>query len=812
MKDLQILKIALRSLIHYKLYSAINILGLAMSLTCVIIISRYVYSELTVDTFNRKLDRIYVTTMEESNKPGVLRYTGISNPNNEKSFMDLSEHAGVEKSVNFIKINDTDIRSENQLYNMDMIVVDSAFLQILDFPIISGAHNVFRPDEALISEAFARKVFGNEDPVGKTLNYPSINKNFIINGVVGKPRTKSSITFDILVFSPERNPRDWSRMPQTLILLYPGVNYEDINKQYGDFMEMTLWEYGVKYQLYPYKKVYFEKNIEDYTASGKGNFFYVIVLSIVGVLLLLIGTVNYINLYTVVILRRNKEFGMKKVFGAEGIKVFYQLLFENYILIALSMFTALGLAELLNPVIQNILGFEQFPNAGFTLSLTLVLLFTLPLVTSITPFLHYHYASPIRSLKAVSISGKFLFSRRFFLVFQYFITMVMITISLFFMKQLHFMLHQDLGYRTQNIIKATFIKMDYVSDRAISAEERQAMEEKEAHIADELKQKLDASTLIELWTWGESPNWAGGSTYEFRNPGEELQPTTLIRAEETWLKLFDIQLVDGRLWDNNIDKAFTAYDMIVSESTLKQFGITDYTKAELEPYRRIWWSYDPENPDAMKKNPPYRIVGVVKDFYTDHLSKKQNPITFYFMNAQKSSPIIASFAPGRRKEVIEFMKNLHDELIGGEFTYSFVEDEVAEVYKEDKKVAVIYSVFTVVAIFISILGLFGLSLFDIQQRRKEIAIRKVNGALTKDIIRLLLNKYFVLLGTGFAVSVPVALFAIHKYLENFAFQAPVSWWLFAIALLVTAAVSLLTLIYQTHKASNENPAEVLKSE
>jgi ABC-type antimicrobial peptide transport system permease subunit len=158
------------------------------------------------------------------------------------------------------------------------------------------------------------------------------------------------------------------------------------------------------------------------------------------------------------------------------------------------------------------------------------------------------------------------------------------------------------------------------------------------------------------------------------------------------------------------------------------------------------------------------------------------------------------------------MKQLHEELVGGEFTYTFLEDEIAAVYKEDRKVALIYSVFTGVAILISILGLFGLSLFDIQQRRKEIAIRKVNGAQTMDIIRLLLKKYFVMLGIAFAVSIPVALFAIRKYLENFAFKASVSWWLFGIAFIVTVAISLLTLIYQIHKASNENPANVLKSE
>jgi ABC-type antimicrobial peptide transport system permease subunit len=696
-------------------------------------------------------------------------------------------------------MDNKDISLENQIYHhTDILAIDSGFMHILDFKPVAGTLHIVRPEDALVTEDFARKVFGKENPIGKKLHYPDAKKEITVIGVIGKPQAKSSISFDVLVSSQLTS--NWYGVELTLILLYPGVNYKDINRQYGEFMDVS--GNNIRYQLYPYKDVYFENNIL-YSLYENGNFRYVIILSVVGILLLLIGTVNYINIYTVVILRRNREFGMKKVFGAEGFKVFYQLLFENLILIASSMVVALGLSELLSPSAENIFGFEQFPNAGFTLALALVLLLALPLVTSIMPFLRYHYASPVRSLQSVIISGKSLFSRRFFLTFQYFITMVMIMVSLFFIKQLHFMLHQDLGYRTQNIIKVPFIKLD-IGFKITSKEERDNREK----ILDELKQKLNASTLIEHWTCGFSPNEGNGHySHELRIQGGEFQAATKIETDETWLKLFEIKLINGRLWDNSIDD-FHNYVIIMTESALKQYEITDYREVGLEP------SISPRPPSdhEASQNSSYQIIGVVKDIYTTHLSQKQRPITITFAEANNQRPVIASFAPGRRKEVIEFMKNLHEELVGGEFSYSFVEDEVAEVYKEDKKVAVIYSVFTVIAILISILGLFGLSLFDIRQRRKEIAIRKVNGALTKDIILLLLNKYFVLLGIGFAISVPVALFAIHKYLDNFAFQASVSWWLFAVALIVTAAVSLLTLIYQTYKASNENPADVLKSE
>ena len=197
----------------------------------------------------------------------------------------------------------------------------------------------------------------------------------------------------------------------------------------------------------------------------------------------------------------------------------------------------------------------------------------------------------------------------------------------------------------------------------------------------------------------------------------------------------------------------------------------------------------------MKTNPPCRIVGVVRDFQVTHLSQPLEPVAFYFSKAGIYNPVVASFAPDRRQEVIELMKNLHDELIGGEFTYSFIEDKIAAMYNEDKKVAMIGAVFTGVAIVISMLGLVGVSLFDIRRRRKEIAIRKINGAQIIDIVRLLLKKYFALLALAFAASIPVALFAIHKYLENFANKASIAWWLFAVALVVTLAGFSLPALY-----------------
>lgn len=274
--------------------------------------------------------------------------------------------------------------------------------------------------------------------------------------------------------------------------------------------------------------------------------------------------------------------------------------------------------------------------------------------------------------------------------------------------------------------------------------------------------------------------------------------------------MFGFQLLEGRLWDDTEDESLQ-YRMLINETAKKLFDIKDISSEYLQPERRLWWSSMAE---GMDKNPPYEIVGVIKDFKANHLSKANVPlIIVYEEEGWLYNPVIASIKSGKRNEAIAFLKDLHTELMGkGDFEYSFLEDEIAAQYKEDKQVSRIYMIFALIAIFISCLGLYGLSLFDIRQRYREIALRKVNGASGKDIIRLLQRKYFYILAISFLVAIPVSYLVIIKYLEGFAYKTPVSWWLFAIAGGFVTVISYLTLNIQIKKAIKINPAEVIKGE
>lgn len=276
-----------------------------------------------------------------------------------------------------------------------------------------------------------------------------------------------------------------------------------------------------------------------------------------------------------------------------------------------------------------------------------------------------------------------------------------------------------------------------------------------------------------------------------------------------YMNMFDFELKEGRLWDST--DVFAQYKCIINESAKKVFNIQDIHSVQMQPERRLWIStgYDDD------KNPPYEIVGVIKDFNTGHLSKATVPMVFVFIDEEgpDGNLLMARFIPGKQEEAVAYLQELYKEINGdAEFTYTFVEEEIVALYADDKRVSRIYTTFSLITIFISCLGLFALSLFDIRQRYREIALRKVNGAKRRVIMRLLLKKYVYLLGASFAVSVPVTYWVINRYMEDFAHRTAISWWLFAISVIVVTAVSLLTLTWQVRRAMNINPASAMKAE
>ena len=308
---MKIIKLALRSILSFRTYSGINLLGLALSLACVITIFRYVYGEFSVDRFNKNLDRIYLTTLEVRERPGEAGFDGVTPLRGSQVIANPSEHPGVEMVSHFTRFNVDEIDVDDRKYNAVIVASDSNFLKLTGFPLALGTGKLTELNSALITQPFAKKLFGNENPVGKSLRH-STGALLTVTGVLGQTTAKSTLSFDIVMSSDF----SFSSMPSpnTYVMLYPGVDYRTVNKQYEDFIEAPSWGQHIRYQLFPLSKVYFDKSIQNYMFM-QGNYRYVSILMAVGVLILLVGVINYINIYTVIVLRRGRELGVKKVFA-----------------------------------------------------------------------------------------------------------------------------------------------------------------------------------------------------------------------------------------------------------------------------------------------------------------------------------------------------------------------------------------------------------------------------------------------------------------------------------------------------------------
>ena len=801
---MKILVTSVRILRRFRLYSIINVLGLILSLACVIVLSRYVHQETTVNRFINELDRTYMMTIEEENRPP--RLGTATNINHREDFTSPLEAPSVEKSTEFIAFDNEQIGVNNHRYSINIFVVDSTFLQIIPYPVVAGSNKLQAPEDVVITSQLAERLFGKANPIGQKISYVSGDLLNVV-GVLGEPKTKSSFNFDMLINTQLR--KSWMRMPYQIVRLYKGADTKAINREYGKYqMSTDLHDVLSRFQLTPLSDFYFNTSLQTFTSDFillRGNRANVAVLSMVALLILLVGLFNFINIYTVITLRRGREFGIKKIYGAKGWQVFAQIYLENFLLAAMAVFGAWLVLEILEKLLEQNFALTLHANIAFDVTLSLGLLILLPLITSLYPYLRYNYSAPITSLRSVNAGGVSLVSRSIFLFMQYVITFGLIVIAGYFMKQLSYMLNADVGYDTENVIVCKILHRDNFFDIRSGAEEQESRNRFKT-ITETIEREMNVSPLFLHWTHG-NPIYSLSPTLPVKVEGREYRNVSVLNMSRKQMKLFNYQLLEGRLWDST--DASGQYRFIINETAKKQFNITDIHTTYLQPEHRLWYGQG-----DMSVNPAYEIVGVIKDFNTGHLSSPTIPVVIKYQEEyMKEEKIIAKIAPGKRQEAIDFLKKLNTELYGdAEFTYTFMEDEIAALYADDERVSRIYAVFSLIAIFISCLGLFALSLFDIRQRYREIALRKVNGAKTNDIMCLFLKKYVFLLVASFVVAVPVSYWVISRYMESFAHRTAISWWLFAISAVMITGVSVLTLMWQVRRAMKINPASAMKSE
>ena len=792
---------SIRYLTRSKAYTLINLLGLAFSLACCIILMRYIHRELNVDTHCVDRERTYVivreiedfgdsrsaalidvNTLQEALKEGVIRQEDIS------------------KRCTFIDQKDEILKHHEQSYTADVLVADSTFFHFFNYDFVEGNARLNAPDDAILTRSFAQKIFGKRSPIGEVFTHN--NKLVTVRGVIEEPTDKSSFEFDVLLSIHLNNgTMGWHRSFQEFVHLSPHFDIQAFHANENKYRPLVE---GIvsSHKFLSLRDAYEQPHPFKASLFRHTNMTYIYLLSGVALLLLLVGILNFVNIYMILMMTRSKEFGIKKVLGLQGFPLFMQIWLENLLLVIPALLVAWLFIEI-TQIPVNRLFQEPIGYTWFDLWLSLGFLLIMPLLTSVYPYIRYNYSMAITSMRSIGTNRQSVRIRMAFLFVQYILTVGIIIVSLYFGKHLHFLQSTPPGFRTENILIADLQKEDKLIGNT-TMENLKAIRARRTLI----NQKLNECPYIESYM--HRSNLFSQQEKTFINDKNEQITCLYMPTPAVFFDLYDIPVIEGQIPQDG--RGVLDDRVILNRAALKAFGCTNHEEAFFYDGNA---ARDIVNPDGTTNNSKRKmsVVAVVEDFYNGHLTQGIKPIVFIPGKNSLQGEVTIRIHPGQEKACIDYLRKMVKELYNtDDFTYTWLKDDVKRLYEEDRQITVIYMVFALIAIAISCLGLFGISLFDIRQRYREIALRKVHGAGMKDLYQLLFKKYLLVLGASFVVAVPVAYYFIHQYTADFTVKDPIGIGIFVLALLLVALISMGTLWWQIHKAANINPAVVMKRE
>lgn len=785
------LKYAGRFLIRSKSYTIINLLGLALSLACSIVLTRYIYQEMTVDTHALQPENVVIPLRDVDGNvyPCNLKNADSTYFSNEQ----------IVEETQFIVLENQIILQEEVPYTAQIFVTDSTYFHFFHYETTAGALRLSAPDDALIMESFAHKLFGDENPIGKTFYYGKDNL-VTVQGVLKEPACKTTYTFDVILNLSIQEK--WRKLPGAFLRIQPGVSLEAINQISGIYRKT---EHGSARNLFvPLQQFYWFQGSDKYCdMEHHGDRSHVLLLTGVCLLVLFTGVINFINLYLVLMMKRSREYGIKKIFGVHGRTLFIQLWAENTMLITGALFVAWLLIEITSVQVNRLLGSDVY-YTSFNIWLSLGIWLLLPLLTCAYPYIKYNYLSPIKGIRAISTTKRSVTTRMVFLLVQCVITFLLVILSLYFGKHVHFLLNTDPGFRQEGIMVATLNKESFLYD--MSAEEQNNYYARMQRV----RQKLDETPLIDQWQLLSTDILDHSSTIVLINDKDVQVNLICMWVSSQFFNMYDLKIVEGDIPEKI---SGSNYKVVMNESALKAFGYKHREEAFVRGETPLWISVSMDGTMVEGGIKLMPVEAIVKDYYTGHITAGKQPVVFMVGHAANNSKYQILCKPGKEQEVLSYLRKIEKEIYNTEeFEYYWQKDKVAAMYDKDRQIMSIYMFFAFISIVISCLGLFGISLFDIRQRYREIAIRKVNGADVRELYMLLFRKYVFVLATAFIIAIPLSYYCIHLYTRDFVMKTPVGIGIYLISLCTVAFVSLGTLLWQIRKAANINPSEIMKSE
>ena len=798
------LKISLRYLLRYKTYTTINVLGLAVGITCCVLIMLFVRSEFSYDRFHTKADRIYRMWQDEKFQGQEFKNTITSipmGPAMQGSFPEVETMCRVFSSNTLIKVN-------NNSFNESFTMVDSTMFRIFDFKLIQGNRVDPFPtsNSVIITPKIAKKYFGNTDPMGKSfeIQLGDTKQLFTIAGIAAQAPEESSIKYDILipysndrlVFS-ERMLHSWFNIfNETYVLLRKDVPVAGLEKKFQPMLKQQLGEdYGSE-EFNMYLQPLTAIHLDNSLPAGNqpiSNPKYSYILATIGILILLVACINFITLSVGRSTTRALEVGVRKALGAERKQLIRQFWGEALLVTLVSVVIGLAIALVLlkpfNQIINRSLVFHFDPL--FTL-FCILLIGIIALIAGIYPAIILSGFSPIEVLKGkLKMKDSAGFLRKGLIVGQFVASIVMIICTILISKQMNYLQHKDLGYKKDQVIIVPTSKKRaeaYPLARLYKTE------------LSKYPEVLGVSASI--FSFSETP-WVNLGYSDDKKNYHSFQYN---EVDASFFETMQIPIVQGRGFQAQ-NPADTNNSIIVNETLVKEYGIKD-------PIGKRFGKYSQQ------------IVGVTKDFNYESLHNKIQPLVLslkYDTMGRQSSDVSFANSPQPRISVRMKAGNVQDNINilkkawqavapNQDFEYHFLDESLASAYEQEQKSATVVKIASGLSIFIACMGLFGLATLTVTRRTKEIGIRKVLGASATQLVKLLSKDFLVLIVVASLIAFPVAWWAMNKWLADFAYRTGISWWVFAIAAIVSIVIAFVTISTQAVKAAMMNPVKSLRTE
>ena len=804
------LKIAFRSLIKNKAYTIINILGLAFGLGCCIMILLYVQDETSYDEFYENGDDIYRMVLERKYPDHSTNYAIIPDGFSAVVPEEIPEVKQSTRLLGFPGFSNI-VKYEDKIFEeYYMFSADSNFFSVLDFELIQGDPKevLLNPNTMILTETTARKYFGDENPVGKTIE---VNNNPTeIVGVMQDVPENSHIKFDFLSsttnFGFLNNPNYISFSSYTYLELEDGADPAVVESKMHDVVEkyasgqieqrlgMSFAEYqeagnGYIYSLQPIGDIHLTSNM-DAEIKPNGNIMYVyIFISIAGFILLIAG-INFVNLATAKSAERAKEVGLRKVMGSDRLHLVFQFLTESTFITFVSLFLGVAFIQLALPFFNELAG-KTLELGLFTNQLTIPALFLFVLLVGVLAGLYpAFYISSLQPVEVVKgkfksqSKGKWL--RNGLVVFQFAISMILISGTLVVYNQMEYMQTKRLGFEKENVL---------VLERLGSLDNPEQFK----------NAVLNIPSVSEAAGTSAMPGTGYFFGAQFRAPGNpEVLTTKSIAVDDLYLETMGIELAEGRTFSEDYNDTL---NVILNKVAVDAFGLENPIGATV-----MHSSNDQQgNPISVS----YTVIGIVDDFNFESLRTTVTPLAIFSSESNNGGVfnLAVRFTSTNIPETVAQVESLWKDYAPGEpFLYSFLDNDLDMMYEAEAVSGKLLAFFSILAIIIACVGLFGLAAYMAYQRTKEIGVRKVLGASTTGIVLLLSKEFTKLVGVAFVLAVPVAYFLMKNWLGNFAYQTELSVWTFILSGILALMVALLTVSWQSIKAALTNPVDSLKTE